>query len=119
MNNHRENHHLERTDQAKQAAKVLAALLVGGLVGAGTMMLYAPRSGKETRSKLQDRTLHLRDQTVGGVKNAVKQVSSRTHDLTEDVKDRADDLQHQGRQAIADQLDRVAAAAKAGRKAIR
>jgi len=119
MNNQKRDISVERTNQARQTAPVLAALVVGGLMGAGAMMLLAPQSGKETRSKIHDKTMQLRDRTVGGVQGAVKQVTSRTHAVTDDVKEKAGVLEQRGRDVVADQLDKVAAAATAGKKAVK
>lgn len=116
MINNSESNHRERTSPS---GPVLAALLVGGLLGAGTMMLLAPRSGSETRSQLQHKALELREQTVGTMKGAVEKVSSRTRDLAGEVKVKAGGLEHQGREVLAKQLDKVAVAAKAGKDAIK
>jgi gas vesicle protein len=116
MINNSENNHRENTSPS---GSVLAALLVGGLLGAGTMMLLAPRSGRETRSQLQHKALQLREQTVGTVKDTVDKVSTRTRDLAGEVKVKAGGLEQQGRDALAKQLDKVAVAAKAGKQAIK
>jgi gas vesicle protein len=117
-NNKEDKNVIESLGSAKYAIPVVAALVVGGLLGAGTMMLYAPRSGKETRKQIKHTTLDLRDKTVGSVKGVVKQARSRTHRLGKDVKERASNLQEHGREAIADQLDKVASSAKAAKKAV-
>lgn len=118
MDNDPRNAILRGTEQVRHAAPVLTALLLGGLVGAGAMMLFAPKSGKETRANIQHRALRLRDKTVGGAKDAVKQVSSRTHRLSDDLKDRAGGLQHNGRETLADQLGHIENAAKKARKMV-
>jgi hypothetical protein len=73
------------------------------------MMLLAPRSGSETRSRLQHKALELREQTVGTVKGTVEKVSSRTRDLAGEMKEKAGGLENQGRDVLARQLDKVAA----------
>jgi gas vesicle protein len=105
-------------DKVRRASPVVTALVLGGLVGAGAMMLLAPQSGKETRSKIQHKTLELRDRAVGGVRGAVKQVTSRTNHLKDGVRERAEDLEHYSRD-ISEKLDAVADAAKKAKKAIR
>jgi len=45
---------MENTSNAKP---VLAGLLIGGLAGAGAMLLLAPQSGKETRAQIQQKTM--------------------------------------------------------------
>ena len=118
MDNKRREALIRGTEQLKQAAPVLTALVVGGLVGAGAMMLFAPRSGKETRANLQRGGSELKDKTVGGVKDAVKQVTSRGQQFGDDLMGRADDLQHDGREALADQLGHIETAARKARKMV-
>ena len=40
---------------------VLAGMLIGSLAGAVTMLLLAPRSGKDTRTQLMEKGIELRD----------------------------------------------------------
>lgn len=119
MKNGREHNHSNHTDQAGQPGSIMAALFVGGLVGAGAMMLLAPRSGKETRAQIEHKTLELRDQTVESIKGAMEQVSSRGRELADEVKEKAENLQEQSRETLAHQFDRIAGVAKAGKKAVR
>jgi gas vesicle protein len=98
---------------------LLAGLLAGSLAGAATMLLLAPQSGKETRAQLQQKTMELRDRTTQTVEEAMTQAKNKTHQITSDVRAKADELQHQGQEMVADQLDRVAAAAEAGKTALK
>ncbi|HET9587796.1 MAG TPA: YtxH domain-containing protein [Anaerolineales bacterium] len=114
--------HTERFTDMNQTSNlrtVLMALLVGGLVGAGTMLFLAPQSGKKLRANLAQKTHELRDRTTDTVKEAVSQVKSKGLHLKDGVRDRAEDLQHQGVDILAEQLDRIAAAAEAGKKALK
>ena len=43
---------------------MLIGLLVGGLAGAGAMLLLAPQSGEQTRTEIREKSLQLRDQTT-------------------------------------------------------
>jgi gas vesicle protein len=106
-------------DQMNQTKRVVQALLIGGLVGAGTMLFLAPQSGRKLRANLQKKTHELREQTADTVKDAVAQVKSRSHQIKGDVREKADDLQHQGMDALVEQLDRIAAAVEAGKKALK
>ena len=71
---------------------VLAGMVIGGLVGAVTMLLMAPQSGKRTRVQIQEKGIELRD--------------------------RATKLLHQGQELVADQIEYVTDVVKAGKKAI-
>lgn len=105
----------ERTGNTKS---LLAGLVVGGLVGAGTMLLFAPQPGDKTRAELKQGAAHLRDRTTETVKGTVTQVKSKANQIKVDVQIKADELGRQGRELISKQLDRVSHAAEAGKKAI-
>jgi gas vesicle protein len=96
----------------------LTGLVVGGLVGAGTMLLFAPQAGERTRAEVKDGATHLRDRTTEVVKDKVTQAKSKASQIKADVQIKAEDLQHQGKDLLAKQLDRVSHAAQAGKKAI-
>jgi len=49
---------------------VLAAFTIGALVGAGIALLYAPRSGEETRKLLAAKTQELKGKARDGLENA-------------------------------------------------
>ena len=53
---------------------VLGGLLIGALVGAVVMLFLAPRSGKDTRTKIQKKGMELRDRTTGRVEKTLAQV---------------------------------------------
>ena len=107
-----------RTDQTNHVIQVLKALVIGGLVGAGTMLFFAPQSGRKTRAEVQKKALDLRDRTTDTVKDAVSQMRSKGHQITDDVREKAEDLQHQGVDVLAEQLERIATAAEAGKKTL-
>ena len=107
------------TNQGSHFIPVLKALVIGGLVGAGTMLLLAPQSGRKTRANIQKKTLELRDRTTETVKDAIDQVKSKGNQIKGDVLEKTGDFQHQGEDVIVEQLDRIASAAEAGKKALK
>lgn len=106
------------TDNGRNAGSALAGLLIGGLAGAGAALLLAPQSGKETREQIQQKTIELRDRTAEKVEDAVSQVQSKTHQIAVNLQGKAEELQHQGQEIIAEQLERVSAVAEAGKVAL-
>jgi gas vesicle protein len=108
-----------RTNQMNDVKPVLKALLIGGLVGAGTMLFLAPQSGKKLRANIAKKTVELRDQTADTVKDAVEQVKSRGYQIKDGARDKAENFQHQGVDVLIEQLDRIAAAVEAGKKALK
>jgi gas vesicle protein len=104
--------------QPSRARSLLTGLFVGSLVGAGTVLLLAPQPGAQTRAEVRQGAMHLRDRTTETVKDKVTQVKSKANQIKADVQYKAEDLQHQGQDLLVRQLDRVAQAAEAGKKAI-
>ena len=105
-------------EQSGNTLSVLLGLVVGGLIGAGTMLLFAPQPGKKTRAELQTNALELRDRTATTVKDTVTQVKSKANQIKADVQIKAQDLGHQGQNLLIKQLEHVSQAAEAGKKAI-
>lgn len=108
----------EHEEQPGHAKSMLTGLVIGGLVGAGTMLLFAPQAGTRTRTEVQQGALHLRDHTSERVKDKVTQVKTKANQLRTDVQTRTDELQHQGRDLLTKQLERVSQAVEAGKKAL-
>jgi gas vesicle protein len=98
--------------------RLLLGLLVGGLAGVITMLLFAPQSGKQTRDQIEEKAIELRDQTTKNVKKAVAQVRSGTDKLTSDVQDKAEELKQLGQDKLVEQLDRVSAALDTSKTAV-
>jgi soluble cytochrome b562 len=71
------------------------------------------------RANIQKKTVELRDRTADTVKDAVAQVKSKTHNLKDGARDKAENIQSQGIDVLIDQLDRIAAAVEAGKKALK
>jgi gas vesicle protein len=102
--NRQEYDYLESTSRVKP---VLSGLLIGGLIGAGTALLFAPQAGEKTRADIQNKTMEFRDRTTEGVKGAVSQVKDKTRQVTSNVLGKAQELTHQGREVLDDQLEEV------------
>jgi gas vesicle protein len=81
-----DNNNQENGNNAKNSWGFLAGLLVGGLAGAGAMLLLAPQSGKKTRAQIQQRSIELRDQTVKTVEGATAQARGKARQITDDVR---------------------------------
>lgn len=97
---------------------VLVGMLIGSLAGAVTMLLLAPQSGKRTRIQIQEKGIELRDRTIGMVDNALAQVRLDANKVARDGRRTANHLLHQGQSLVADQLEYVSDAVKAGKKVI-
>jgi gas vesicle protein len=98
--------------------RLLLGLLIGGLAGVVTMLLFAPQSGKQTRDEIEGKTTELRDRTTKNIKKAVAQVRSDTDKLTAEVQDKAVELKQLGQDKLVEQLDRVSTALDTGKTAV-
>ena len=64
-----------------------AAFAVGALVGAGLAILYAPRSGKETREILSKKAQDLKDAALEQSKNLACEVKHKASELFDKSKE--------------------------------
>jgi gas vesicle protein len=92
-------------NSCSQLGGFLVGLLVGGLAGAGMMLLLAPQSGKKTRAGIEKKGKKLRKQFVKTVEETTAQVRTKAHQITDDVAEQAGDLQQRGQDAIDEQRD--------------
>ena len=58
------------------SGEVILALILGGIIGAAVGILYAPRSGKETREKLMD----LGEDFADKIEDAGEEVKNKAKD---------------------------------------
>lgn len=113
-----QNHSNKRTDKVPGGGALLAGMMIGSLVGAGTMLLLALQSGKRMRQKIQLGALDLRDRARDRVIGTASEFRARAERAASDVRDTVDQLATQDKGIAIEQLDRVAAAAKARKRAL-
>lgn len=116
MNTYRQDYPMR--DSASRVKPVLSGLVLGGLIGAGAALLFAPHSGQETRAEIRNKTVELRNHTVDTVKDKISLAKSKASQITSDIKDKATELKHQGQEMIGRKTDRYYPATEAERKAI-
>ena len=109
---------IQQMERSGHALSVLTGMIIGGLVGAVTMLLFAPQPGKKTRAELQTGALELRDRTAETMKDTITQVKTKANQIKADVQIKVQDLGHQGQDLLVRQLDHVSHAAEAGKKAL-
>jgi gas vesicle protein len=113
-----DNRNQENGNNAMSISAFLAGLLVGGLAGAGAMLLLAPQSGKETRAQIQQKSIEVRDQTVKTVEGAVTQARGKARQITDGVREQAGELQQRGQDVIDEQRDHLGKTLKGLGKAV-
>jgi gas vesicle protein len=90
---------------------IILSFLLGALSGAALAMLFAPRSGRETREMLGDK---LRETADRG-RRLGEQAVDRGREILEDASSALD----RQREALEKRRERLAAAVEAGRQAYR
>ena len=102
---------MSNDDRSGGTAGVVLSFMVGALSGAALAILFAPRSGRETREMLGER---LRETTERG-RNVGEQALQKGREAAEDA---ARYLDRQ-RDALERRRERLASAVEAGRQAYR
>jgi len=99
------------SDDRGSASGIILSFLIGGLTGAALAILFAPRSGKETRDLLgekfregAERSREVREKVVGKGR---------------EILDQASDYVEKQREGITSRKERLSAAVEAGRQAYR
>ncbi len=90
-------------DRGYSSAAVALGFILGGALGAGLAVLFAPDSGRRTRERLRDMAADVRDKTL---------------DLSEDIRDKAEDVVERGREVLEEKKTILSAAVQAGKEAM-
>jgi gas vesicle protein len=90
---------------------IAASLLVGGLIGVGVALLYAPQSGRATRRYLRSKSEALREKALeevehtrsrarGKLNKASKQLHSQADRLGKQIQEKVEDKQSAVKEAV-------------------
>jgi gas vesicle protein len=114
-----QTHEFEQVEHRVRPVKsVLSGFLVGSAIGVATALLFAPRSGEETRAEIRDKAVELRDRTTETVKDTVSQAKSKAYEITDNVLEKAEELTQRSKHTMDRQLDRATQAAETGREKV-
>ena len=126
MKNHTQDIENEFTTvhhRSRPVKPILGGFLVGSVIGVATALLFAPRSGEETRAEIRDRAVDLRDRTTETVKDTVSQAKTKAYELkdtvTDTVREKAEELKQRGKHTVSRKLDDVAEAAETGKQKVK
>lgn len=93
----------QQDNAAVSASTVLVSFLAGAALGASLALLYAPKSGRETRDQISDLT----DDAVGKIKEYAKEAQDKIKTALED-----------GKETLMEKKSILSSAIEAGREAI-
>src|SRR5947208_11655575 len=98
----------------KVVAGALAGLVIGGLIGAAVMMIYAPQSGAKTRKMLRKKAAALRNQAGETAEDARERAEEaldaaveRAREASDELRDRVEHIQKRGQKTLSEQKERV------------
>ncbi len=115
---HQDDYEHEMQHVTSSGKSVVTGLLIGGLIGAATALLLAPRSGEETRAEIRNKAMEYRDHTRDVMNETVSQAKSKAGDLKDGVVEMAGDIKSRGKQTASQQLDHLAQAAESGKRKV-
>lgn len=98
-------------DRGSGASGIILSFILGGLTGAALAILFAPRSGRETRDLLEEK---IREGTERG-RDIKEKVVGRGREILDD----ASDYVQKQRETLDKRKERLAAAVEAGRQVYR
>src|SRR5687767_1558484 len=105
--------------RARPVKPVLGGFLVGSVIGVATALLFAPRSGQETRAEIRGKAFELRDRTTETVKDTVSQAKSKAYEIKDTVAEKAEELKQRGKHVVSRNLDDVSQAAETGKHKVK
>jgi gas vesicle protein len=97
---------------------VATGLFIGSMIGAATMLLLAPQSGKRTRVQIQQKGIELRDRANELVEDTISQARMESKKLIRNARHKAKEIMHQGQELVAGQLAHVSEVVETGKKSI-
>ena len=97
---------------------VATGLFLGSMLGAATMLIFAPQSGKKTRVQIQQKGIELRDQAVEKAEDAMTRMRWESRKLARSGRHKAMEIMHQGQELVAEQLANVSEVVETGKKSI-
>ncbi len=102
-------HVMRQEDIMKDNAKMVGGFfLIGGVIGSVIALLYAPKSGRETREDITKAARRMKDNAVDLIEETMEDVNDFAADLREktaDVIDQGMDLSEKARREIVSTID--------------
>jgi gas vesicle protein len=83
---------------------MVGGLLIGALVGAAAMLLYAPQSGEKTRDQIRQKNIEIRNLTTEAIEDAMVKTRQKAQKIQGIVQKQVNSLE-QGGQDVMQVLD--------------
>ncbi len=99
--------------QSSGGGDFMAGLIIGGLVGTVIGFLFAPQSGEETRTRLGERGIELRDE----LQKRAGDLQDKLPALVDEQRSRVEEAIEKGKEAAAKKRQEVLTQAKGEKKA--
>ena len=93
-----------RTNTTNQVLSMVGGLLVGALVGAAAMLLFAPQSGEKTRDQIRQKNIEIRDMATEAIEDAMVKTRQKANQIQGIVQKQVNSLE-QGGQDVMQVLD--------------
>lgn len=93
----------------EDAKKIAGAFLAGGLIGAAVAILYAPKSGRETRRDISKKARRIKDSAVDLIEETIEDVhnfASNLQEKTADIIEHSKNLSDKAKKEVLEALDR-------------
>ncbi len=81
----------------------IASLLIGGIIGAGVALLYAPQSGRATRAMIRSKGVELKERAAEEVNLTRAQAVGKVNRMTRQIRSQASQFSHQLQDMVEDQ----------------
>ena len=94
--------------------KISGAILIGGLIGAAIAILYAPKSGRETRKDIIRAARRAKNSAADLIEDTIDDIN----DFINDLKEKASDMTGQGTDLTDKAKKEIMATLEQGQKAI-
>ena len=100
------------SERGISGSAVVLAFLLGGALGAGLALLYAPESGKRNRERLRRFAEEAQEKTGA----AVKEFREKAEDRARDWRDRVEEVVTVGKELLEEKKDLLTSAYEAGKE---
>jgi gas vesicle protein len=86
---------------------LISAFAIGGLIGAGVALLMAPQSGQETRDRIRNKSIELKDKALETAEDTRHRAARALNDVTQQTKEKVSSISKRGQQMVDEEKQRL------------